>query len=123
MGWVVARGVSVAEDGHVLAYGLGIGGGVLGAAGLLVTGYLVACLGAPLLSPDGFVRGFGVAAAVGAAGCVAAWRLAFASTWCAFAALLSVLLLVWVRRGPAPGAGGGAGSGAVAQAGGGVQAG
>jgi hypothetical protein len=68
---------------------------------LLIGGYLAATLGAPLLSPDAFVRWFGVAAFAGAVGCAAAWRFAFSSTWCAYAAVLSVILLVWVRRRPA----------------------
>lgn len=39
----------------------------------------------------------GVLAAVGAAVCWALWRLEFVSTWCAFAALCSVVLFGWVR--------------------------
>jgi hypothetical protein len=35
---------------------------------------------------------------------LAAWRFAFASTWCACAAVLSVILPVWVRRRPVAGA-------------------
>ena len=108
LGWVIAaRGVSVVDGGHVVEYVVRVGG----AQGWWVAGYLMACLGAPLLSPDRFLRWFGVVAAAGALGCVAAWRLAFASTWCGFAAVLSVWLLVWVRRGPAPCAGAGPGAG------------
>lgn len=94
------RGVSAQARGHVLEYGVGLGTWV---GCVLVGGYLVATLGAPLLSGDRFLRFFGVVAAVGAAGCAVAWRLAFASTWCAFAAVVSVLLLVWVRRDAARG--------------------
>lgn len=93
---VAGSGVSASAHGHVLDYGLGAGIGWV-----LIVGYLVATLGAPLLSPDRFVRWFGVLAFAGAVGCAAAWRYAFASTWCAYAAVLSVMLLVWVRRGPA----------------------
>lgn len=100
------RGVSAQARGHVLEYGIGLGTWV---GCVLVGGYLVATLAAPLLSGDRFLRLFGVVAAVGAAGCAAAWRLAFASTWCAFAAVVSVLLLVWVRRDAAGGARSGAG--------------
>jgi hypothetical protein len=35
--------------------------------------------------------------AVGAALCAALWRLEFISTWCAFAAVVSVMMLWWVR--------------------------
>jgi len=90
---VAGRQVTASSRGHVLDYGLGIE-----ASWLLIAGYLIATLGAPLLSPDRLVRWFGTAATVGAAGCAAAWRLAFASTWCGYAAVLSVMLLVWVRR-------------------------
>lgn len=90
---VAGSGVTASAHGHVLDYELGTGVGWV-----VVGGYLVATLGAPLLSPDGYVRWFGVAAFVGAAGCAAAWLVAFASTWCAYAAVLSVMLVVWVRR-------------------------
>jgi hypothetical protein len=92
------HGASAAARGHVLDYGLGVQVGWV-----LIGGYLLATLGAPLLSPDVFVRWFGVAAFVGAVGCTAAWRFAFASTWCAYAAVLSVILLAWVRRRPVAG--------------------
>jgi hypothetical protein len=97
---VAAHQVTARAEGHVLNYGLGISAGWL-----LVGGYLVATLGAPLLSPDRFVRWFGLAALVGAAGCAAAWRLEFASTWCAYAAVLSLMLAFWVRRPGGDGAG------------------
>jgi hypothetical protein len=103
------RGVTASAHGHVLDYGIGV---VTGAGLALIGGYLVATLLAPLLSGDRFLRWFGVVATVGAAGCAAAWRLAFASTWCAFAAVLSVLLLAWVRRDRGrPDASGGSGDG------------
>jgi hypothetical protein len=97
---VAAHQVTARAEGHVLNYGLGISAGWL-----LVGGYLVATLGAPLVSPDRFVRWFGLAALVGAAGCAAAWRLEFASTWCAYAAVLSLMLAFWVRRPESGGAG------------------
>jgi hypothetical protein len=83
--------------GHVLTYSLGVPVG-----DLLVAGYLLATLGAPLLSGDRTLRLFGLTAAVGAVVCAAAWELAFASTWCAFAALTSLTLLLWVRRAGTP---------------------
>jgi hypothetical protein len=83
--------------GHVMTYSLPVPAG-----DLLVAGYLLATLGVPLLSGDRGLRLFGLTAAVGAAVCAAAWELAFASTWCAFAALTSLTLLIWVRRGRGP---------------------
>ncbi|HTJ69301.1 MAG TPA: DUF6629 family protein [Actinospica sp.] len=97
---VAAHGVTARAHGHVLDYGLGITAGWF-----LIGGYLLATLGAPLLSPDRFVRWFGLVAFVGAVGCAIAWQVEFASTWCAYAAVVSVLLLVWVRRRPEPGSG------------------
>lgn len=92
------NGVTASAHGHVLDYELGIGAGWW-----MIGGYLVATLASPLLSPDRFVRWFGLAAFIGAVGCAAAWRFAFASTWCAYAAVLSVILLAWVRRRDADG--------------------
>lgn len=92
---IVLFGVTASAHGHVLEYGLGVASG---AGYVLVGGYLVAALGAPLVSGDRLLRWFGVLASAGAVGCAAAWRLAFASTWCGFAAVLSLWLLVWVRR-------------------------
>jgi hypothetical protein len=53
-----------------------------------------AALGAPLPSPDVFVRWFGVAAFAGAVGCAVAWLVTLASTWCADVAVLSVMLVL-----------------------------
>ena len=65
MAWAIAsRGVSVSARGHVLEYGLAVR-----AEWRLVAGYLVATLGAPLLSGDRFLRVFGVVAFSGAVGC------------------------------------------------------
>ena len=100
---VAASGVTASAHGHVLEYGLGV---VSGAGYVLIGGYLVATLGAPLLSGDRFLWWFGALATAGAVVCAAAWRLAFASTWCGYAAVLSVWLLVWVRRRPGAGAAG-----------------
>ena len=107
---VVVSGVTASAHGHVLEYGLGVASG---AGYVLIAGYLVAALGAPLLSGDRFLWWFGVLATAGAVGCAAAWRLAFASTWCGYAAVLSVWLLAWVRRRPDGASGAGA---AAAQA-------
>ncbi|MCC9712119.1 hypothetical protein E4N62_47070 [Streptomyces sp. MNU76] len=64
---------------------------------LLVAGYLLATVGSLLLSGDRRLVVLGALAGVGAVVCWALWRLEFISTWCAFAALCSVVLLGWVR--------------------------
>ncbi|MFJ3977580.1 DUF6629 family protein [Streptomyces sp. NPDC090021] len=73
---------------------------------LVLTGYLFATLGALLLAGDRRLRTLGMVLAAGALACSALWRLEFASTWCAFAAVASLLVLGWVR-GREPAAGGG----------------
>ncbi|MGW2051439.1 DUF6629 family protein [Streptomyces sp. NPDC001858] len=65
---------------------------------LLVAGYLLATVGSLLLSGDRGLVALGAVVGVGAAVCFTLWRLEFVSTWCAFAALWSVLLLGWIRR-------------------------
>ncbi|GAA2918917.1 MULTISPECIES: DUF6629 family protein [Streptomycetaceae] len=67
---------------------------------LLVAGYLSATVGSLLLSGDRGLVLLGALTAVGAAVCVALWRTEFISTWCAFAAVCSVVLLGWTRRRP-----------------------
>ncbi|MFE7327810.1 DUF6629 family protein [Streptomyces sp. NPDC057565] len=67
---------------------------------LLVVGYLVATVGSLLLSGDRLLRLLGVLVAVGAGVCAALWRLESVSTWCAFAAVCSVVLLGRARRRP-----------------------
>lgn len=69
---------------------------------LVIAGYLVATVGSLLLATHRAIRLLGVFTALGAGVCAALWRLEFVSTWCAFAALVSVVLLAWVRR-PAAG--------------------
>jgi hypothetical protein len=95
LAYAMATGpVSAAAAGRVLTYNLPVPAG-----NLVVAGYLLATLGTPLISGDRDLRLFGLAAAIGAAVCVTTWELAFASTWCAFAALTSLTLLLWTRRG------------------------
>src|SRR5216683_2613588 len=62
---------------------------------LVIAGYLAATLGALLLAPDPRIRALGVISAIGAAACFLVWELAFASTWCAVAAVASLVLLRW----------------------------
>ncbi|MFJ8584487.1 DUF6629 family protein [Streptomyces sp. NPDC093595] len=67
-------------------------------APLLIAGYLLATVGALLLAGDRLLRTLGAVIAAGAVLCVLLWRLEFISTWCAFAAVASVLLLVRAVR-------------------------
>ncbi|MEU5403928.1 DUF6629 family protein [Streptomyces sp. NPDC005963] len=66
---------------------------------LVVAGYLLATVGALLLSGDPILRLLGILTGAGAVVCVVLWRTEFVSTWCALAAIVSVVLLVWVRNG------------------------
>ncbi|MEU0117942.1 DUF6629 family protein [Streptomyces bobili] len=108
---VLAVGVVTAAG---LAYGLAVGpvtaeirGHTIGYVTdlphplLLIAGYLLATVGSLLLSGDRRLLTLGVFVAVGALVCWSLWRLEFVSTWCAFAAVCSVLLLGWVRARPA----------------------
>ncbi|MFD9074907.1 DUF6629 family protein, partial [Streptomyces lasiicapitis] len=67
-------------------------------AELIGVGYLIATIGSLLLSGDRGLVLFGVLVAVGAAVSVVLWRQEYISTWCAFAAVCSVVLLLWVRK-------------------------
>jgi hypothetical protein len=90
---LATRTVTAEIRGHTVGYALG-----LPHAGLLVAGYLLATVGALLLSADRGLVLLGVLVAAGAAVCVALWRWEFISTWCAFAAVCSVALLRWTGR-------------------------
>ncbi|MFC8513466.1 DUF6629 family protein [Streptomyces sp. NPDC057257] len=90
---LATRTVRAEIRGHTVGYVLGLSHG-----GLLVAGYLVATVGSLLLSGDRRLRGLGLLAGVGALVCWALWRLEFVSTWCAFAAVCSVVVLGWTRR-------------------------
>ncbi|MFJ1677201.1 DUF6629 family protein [Streptomyces sp. NPDC088251] len=92
---LATRSVTAGIRGHTLGYVLD-----LPHSGLLVGGYLLATVGSLLLSGDRLLRWLGVLVAAGAAVCAALWRLEFISTWCAFAAVCSVVLLGWVSRRP-----------------------
>ncbi|MFI5675437.1 DUF6629 family protein [Streptomyces cellulosae] len=71
---------------------------------VLIAGYLLATVGSLLLSGDRGLLLLGLLAAVGASACWALWRTEFVSTWCALAAVCSVVLLRWIHTGPASGA-------------------
>lgn len=92
---LAARPASAEIRGHTLGYVLD-----LPHSELLVVGYLVATVGSLLVSGDRLLRLLGVLVAVGAGVCAALWRLELVSTWCAFAAVCSVVLLGWTRGRP-----------------------
>ncbi|WP_282794456.1 DUF6629 family protein [Streptomyces sp. CC224B] len=95
---LATRTVTAEIRGHTVGYSLG-----LPWAGPTVAGYLFATIGSLLLSRDRGLIGFGVLVAVGAAVSFALWRQEYVSTWCASAALCSVVLLLWAgRRRPRP---------------------
>ncbi|MCX5337396.1 MULTISPECIES: DUF6629 family protein [unclassified Streptomyces] len=89
---IATRPVRAEIRGHTVGYVLG-----LPHTEVLIAGYLLATVGALLLSGDRWLFGFGVLAAVGVLVCWALWRLEFASTWCAFAAVCSLVVFGWVR--------------------------
>lgn len=92
---LATRPVRAEIRGHTLGYLVD-----LAHPELLIGGYLLATVGALLLSGDRRLLLFGVFVAVGAMACWALWELEFVSTWCAFAAVCSVALYGWVRRSP-----------------------
>ncbi|MFE7927921.1 DUF6629 family protein [Streptomyces sp. NPDC057456] len=87
--------VTAAIRGHTVGYSVH-----LSHLTVLVAGCLLATLGSLLLSGDRGLPALGAVVGAGAAVCFALWRLEFVSTWCAFAAVWSVLLLGWLRRRP-----------------------
>lgn len=90
---LAARGVTADIRGHTLGYVLD-----LPHSPLIITGYLLATVGSLLLAGDPVLRLLGLLAATGAVACAVLWRLEFVSTWCALAAVASVVVLGWVRR-------------------------
>ena len=65
---------------------------------LVVAGYLVATVVALLVSDQPELRLLGLVTGVGALGCFLLWEERFVSTWCALAAVASVMVLYWLRR-------------------------
>ncbi|WP_405896442.1 hypothetical protein OG242_01800 [Streptomyces sp. NBC_00727] len=94
---LATRPVTAHVRGHTLGYAVDLPYPLL-----LVAGYLVATIGSLLLSGDRRLVWLGVLVAGGAAVCAALWRYEFISTWCAFAAVCSVVLLGWAGRPDAP---------------------
>ncbi|MET8473538.1 DUF6629 family protein [Streptomyces sp. NPDC006422] len=90
---LATRTVTAEVRGHTMGYAIG-----LPHAAWLLAGYLLATIGALLLSSERPLVLLGVLAAVAAAVCAALWRWEFISTWCAAAALCSLVLYGWLRR-------------------------
>ncbi|MGW6057804.1 DUF6629 family protein [Streptomyces sp. NPDC055189] len=90
---LATRTVTAEIRGHTVGYVLD-----LPQSGLIVAGYLLATVGSLFLSGDRGLVLFGVLVAAGAAVCVLLWRREYISTWCAFAAVCSVVLYFWIRR-------------------------
>ncbi|MGW6706336.1 DUF6629 family protein [Streptomyces sp. NPDC054956] len=90
---LATRPVNAEVRGHTLGYGVNVPW-----MPLFLAGYLFATLGALLISGDRLLRFLGLLMAAGALVCTALWRLEFASTWCAFAAAASTLILVRTGR-------------------------
>lgn len=90
---LATRPVSAEIRGHVLGYGVDVPW-----MAPALAGYLFATLGSLSMSGDRLLRLLGALMAAGALVCTALWRLEFASTWCAFAAAASMLILVWTGR-------------------------
>ncbi|MCP3820000.1 hypothetical protein NLX86_18440 [Streptomyces sp. A3M-1-3] len=95
---LATRPVTAEVRGHTLGYVLD-----LPASPLLIAGYLLATVGSLLLGGDPLLRLLGALVGAGAVICALLWRLEFVSTWCAFAAVASVVMLAWVHRRPAGG--------------------
>ncbi|MFI9586044.1 DUF6629 family protein [Streptomyces sp. NPDC052236] len=94
LAYCLATGSVTAEiRGHTLGYVLD-----LPLLPLIIAGYLLATVGSLLLAGDPVLRLLGVLAGVGSAVCAALWRLEFVSTWCALAAVVSVVMLGWTGR-------------------------
>ena len=87
------RAPSADIRGHTVGYAIHVPHSTL-----LIAGYLLATVGSLLLAADRILRLLGVLTGVGAAVCAWVWRMEFVSTWCAFAAVVSLVILLWVRR-------------------------
>ncbi|MEE1782032.1 hypothetical protein PUR71_03655 [Streptomyces sp. SP17BM10] len=92
---VAAHPVTATEHGRTLTYGIGVPH-----PAVLLAGYLLATIGSLLVSGDRDLRRLGLLTGLAAGLCAVLWRIAFLSTWCALAALVSVLLVHWAGRAP-----------------------
>lgn len=93
---LATRPVTAEIRGRTIGYGVNVPW-----MPLVLTGRLFATPGSLPLGGDRRLRTLGLVPTAGAPACSALWRLEFASTWCAFAAVASLLVLGWVRRPPA----------------------
>ena len=101
---LVSGPVTAEAVGHTMRYGIH----ALPVGWLVVVGYLFATLGALFVSPQPDIRLLGTVGTVGVLVCGALWRYAFASTWCALAAVASLIIVRWSwRRSRRAGRGGG----------------
>jgi hypothetical protein len=85
--------VTAEPVGHTMRYGVDVPLDTLA-----VAGYLVATIGSLLASDQQELRVLGLVTAAGAVVCSMLWQTVFVSTWCAFAAVASAIVLHWVRR-------------------------
>lgn len=97
--WVMARqlvdpGLTVSQHPHAIGYYVGFDGDDW----FWTSMYVVAVMGACLASGLRWIRVFGVVNLVGLTVVAIAYVDAFASLWCVYAALSSVLLLVHLLR-------------------------
>lgn len=86
--------VTAGAVGHTMRYGVH----GLPVEWLVIVGYLFATLGALFVSPQPDVRLLGTVSTIGVLVCGALWRYAFASTWCALAAVASLIIVRWSWR-------------------------
>lgn len=91
---VAIEPVTAQPFGHTMRYGVHH----LVLENVVVAGYLVATIGALLVSDQRELRLLGVITSVGTLGCFLMWKEAFVSTWCALAAVSSLVVLYWLRR-------------------------
>ena len=90
---IVTQGVQVRVEPHALVYSVGLQNGVL-----WTVLYIVAVVGACMFSGYRSLLAFGLLNLVGLVVVGLAYSQAFASLWCVYAALASVLVLVHMRR-------------------------
>lgn len=84
--------ITSAAAGHAMHYSVGVPH-----AFAVGTAYLFATCGSLVASGSPGLRLLGAVSAVGAVLCLVVWVGAFVSTWCALAAVCSVLVLRWLR--------------------------
>lgn len=95
LAYAVASGPVTAQPvGHTMHYNVHH----LVLENVVVAGYLVATVGSLLLSDQRELRLLGIVCGFGSLGCFLLWKDAFVSTWCALAAVASLVVLYWLRR-------------------------